>query len=476
MTDKKPETSPGSQAPAANVAATPGPSTTATPAPKKTAPASRSRSPLLAAFIIVLLIALALAGALWYQQQSFKRTHTDLLGQVQGSTSAANQANEQAQQALSRVQEQSRQISALETALRDSTDHLDSLEQAFQTLTDRGSDLVLINDIDHLVTIAQQQLQLSGNVANAIISLETAQAQLARANRPGLASLHQAINGDLDRLRAASTVDVALMSSQLEELSALVGVAPLMVPDDAAPEPVLEAPTVGGPPRIATTSPRSAASDADAPWWKQGFQTAEEWSRKAWEAIREDLGQFITVRRVDDPTALLMSPDQATRFRDNLRLRVMTAQLALMMRQSGVWESETQALVKALESRYDPKSPQTRQALKLARQMADTSIAIKLPTVANSLQAIESLREASAKDANGGATGSAAESPADAPAEPATSPQPAEPAADRPAASQPARDAAPGANPEAGAVPPAGSQSPVPAPAPADPAPTTPQG
>lgn len=439
----------------------------------------------------MLLIALALAGALWYQQQAFRQTHTDLLGQVQGSTSVANQAAEQAQQALSRVQEQSRQISDLETALRNSMDQLDGLEQAFQTLTDRGSDLVLINDIDHLVTIAQQQLQLSGNVANAIISLETAQAQLARANRPGLASLQQAINGDLDRLRAASTVDVALMSSQLEELSALVSEAPLMVPDDAAPEPVLEAPAAGGPPpRIATAS-NSGASDSDAPWWKQGFQTAEEWSRKAWEAIRQDLGQFITVRRADDPTALLMSPDQAARFRDNLRQRVMTAQLALMMRQPGVWETETTALVKALESRYDPKSAQTRQALKLARQLADTSIAIKLPTVTNSLQAIESLREASAKDAASGvpdATGTT-EDPASPsqPGEPASLPQPAEradpatsappgqPSAEPASPGQPAAEAGSEASSGAGEAPATAPQAPVPA-TPAQPAPTTPQG
>ncbi|NGM87884.1 hypothetical protein G5B35_11265 [Parapusillimonas sp. SGNA-6] len=479
MTDKKPEIPPGSQAPAASAAAPPGPSTTASPAPKKPSASPRPRSALLPAFVIVLLLALALAGALWYQQQSFKQTRSDLLSQVQASTSAANQASEQAQQALSRVQEQSQQISTLEATLRVSVDHLGSLEQAFQALTDRGSDLVLINDVDHLVTIAQQQLQLSGNVANAIISLETAQAQLARANRPGLASLLQTINGDLDRLRAASTVDVALMSSQLEELSALVSEAPLMVPDDAAPEPVLEAPAASGPPRIATHAGDSAPPDADAPWWKQGFQTAESWSRKAWEAIRQDLGQFITVRRADDPTALLMSPDQATRFRENLRLRVMTAQLALMMKQEGVWESETAALVKALESRFDPKSAQTRQALKIARQMADTPIATKLPTVTNSLQAIEALREASAKEA-GGASDAPAEAPngpsstesAEPAADQATPAQPADPAASDP----PAPDAGPEASPAQDAAPGAGQPGSEPQAAPDQAAPTTLQG
>src|SRR5690606_38080102 len=104
-------------------------------------------------------------------------------------------------------------------------------------------------------------------------------------------------------------------------------------------------------------------------------------------------------RRVDDAQALLMSPDQATRFRENLRLRIMTAQLALMMRQPKVWSTETASLVKAIESRFDQQSPEARRALKIARDMSDTDIDSPLPTVDNSLAAIESLRDASAKSA-----------------------------------------------------------------------------
>src|SRR3546814_9167323 len=113
----------------------------------------------LPAFLVVLLIALGMAAGLWYQQRLRDETRTSLAGQVQSSASAANQAVEQAQQALSLAQEQSQKIAALESSLRESQSQADSLEQAFQTLTDSGSDLVLINDIDHLVTIAQQQLR-----------------------------------------------------------------------------------------------------------------------------------------------------------------------------------------------------------------------------------------------------------------------------------------------------------------------------
>lgn len=401
----KPEASAAKPAPpqpgAGASAQKPGPATSVPPTAKKPehpAPprpaARRPGAPWAVAFIVAALLVLALAAALWYQQQEFKRSNAMLEGQVRNSISAANQASDQAQQALSLAQDQSRQLAALDGTVRDSREQFDELIQAFQTLTDSSSDLVLINDVDHLATIAQQQLQLGGNVANAIISLETAQAQLARANRPSLASLQETINGDLDRLRAATPVDVSFLTGQLEELGNLVSEAPLLVPDDAAPEPV-PAPESAAP----AAGAQSNGVNADAPWWKQGLQTAQDWSRSAWDSVRQDLGQFITVRRVDDATALLVSPDQATRFRETLRLRVMTAQLALMMRQPKVWQAETEKLVQAVQARYDSRSAQSRQALKIARQLADTSIDVKLPSVANTLQALEALREAEADDA-----------------------------------------------------------------------------
>jgi uroporphyrin-3 C-methyltransferase len=389
MTDKNSETSPAGSSAAVDTQASSSSSNTPSPA-TSAASKKKQRSAWLPAFVGVVVVALLLVAALWRQQQQFNAATGALSSQVQASVNQAQQADSHAKQALSLAQEQARRIAALDTSARESREQLQGLDQAFRSLTDSGSDLVLLNDVDHLVTIAQQQLQLSGNVANAIISLETAQAQLSRANRPALASLQQTINGDLDRLRAASTIDISMLSTQLDDLASLLGTASLLVPDDAAPdvvsgrEPAAAAPSHVEPP---------ASVDAKAPWWRQAADKADAWSRQAWTSLRTDLGQFITVRRVDDPTALLMSPDQATRFRETLRLRIMTAQLALMMRQPKVWRSETDALVKAIEMRYDPKDRQTRQALKLARDLADTSIDVKLPTVDNSLQAVAAIME-----------------------------------------------------------------------------------
>src|SRR3546814_20871463 len=90
-----------------------------------------------------------------------------------------------------------------------------------------------------------------------------------------LASLLQTINGDLDRLRAASTIDVALLSTQLDELSNLVSEAALLVPDDAVPEPV------PAPPGAAPTAPPDSGDngyiDPNAPWRSDDGRLGTEW-------------------------------------------------------------------------------------------------------------------------------------------------------------------------------------------------------
>src|SRR5690606_2854082 len=247
-----------------------------------------------------------------------------------------------------------------------------------QIATDSGSDLMLLNDIDRLLVIAQQQLQLSSNVGNAIIALESAQSQLARANRPSFASVQQALNGDLDRLRGVANVDFALRTSQLDALYGLISDAPMLVDSPQASggaEEIAQA----AQPRNTPEAPTEPAAPTDESWWKTSLDVAQRWSMEAWQSVKHDLNSLIEVRRVDDHAALLMSLDQSERLRDSMRLRVVTARLALLMRQPDVWKSELAMLEKMLSTRVDGNSAQVRQAISLVNALAETPVAAELP-------------------------------------------------------------------------------------------------
>lgn len=355
---------------------------------------TRSGGPVLAVVLLVLL-ALVLGGALYYQNRQYRALRADLQRQHEQSVQLVQETRAQAGQALSLVQEQAARIEDLRGALDTTSSQVQELDQALRMMTDSGSDLLLLNDIDHLVTIAQQQLALGGNVANAIISLEAAQAQLARANRPGLAALQQSINGDLDRLRAVATIDLPALSARIDRLSDLIGTAPLLVPDAAAPAAGQVAPAAPAQaPAAASQAPAGPAPEG----WRAVAAGAWQWTRDAAGMLSQDLRGLFDVRRVDDAAALLMSPDQALRFREVLKQRAVTAQLALMMRQSRIWQAELGQLSRAIDQRYDMRAESSREALKIARELHDTAIEVALPTVDNSLAAIAAARDAAAAE------------------------------------------------------------------------------
>ncbi|HEX2518618.1 MAG TPA: uroporphyrinogen-III C-methyltransferase [Castellaniella sp.] len=342
------------------------------------------------ALIVLVLLAVILGAALYYQQRQYQALHADLLRQHDDSVRQAQDTQSQAAQALAMAKQQAAQLEDLRNTLNSTNHQVQDLDQALQMMTDSGSDLMLLNDIDRLVTIAQQQLGLGGNVANAIVSLEAAQAQLARANRPSLAALQQSLNGDLDRLRAVVTINVPALSAQLDRLSDLVAKAPLLVPDAAA-QPAPE-------PAAAASSRAAAPVPAETAGWRHALARAWGWTRNSVGDLTHDLRGLFDVRRVDDTAALLMSPDQALRFREGLKQRAVTAQLALMMHQPKIWQTELAQVAKSIDQRYDMRAESSRQALKLARDLHDAPIEVQLPNVDNTLQAIAAARDAAAAE------------------------------------------------------------------------------
>ena len=367
--------------------------TTAAPTPEPARVPSKTKRAVSPVLLTVLAAAAVGGGVIWYLSTNQNNLSQQYAAQLRVVVEQSQKNEQIANQALSLVQNQTQQIQRLNQELDKTREQLADISVAVQTISDSGSDFILLNDIEQLVVLAQQQLLIGGNLANAIVSLETAQARLAKANRQSLSMLMQTINGDLDRLRAAQVIDVATLTAQLERLAELLNKAPLYVPDtknSSINGDQAEAPETDIPEPAQKSEP---STDMAEPWWQRTLDGAVDLTQKGWQTIRQDLGQFVSIRRVDDTAALLMSPEQTERFRDNLNLRMTMAQLALMTKQSKVWQAEMAFVVNALERRFDPSLAVTQRALALAAQLADTNIDAKLPSIDNTLAAIENLKQ-----------------------------------------------------------------------------------
>jgi uroporphyrin-3 C-methyltransferase len=359
---------------------------------KSTERKPRKGGGLLKAFILLLVVAAALAAALWNQYRESQITEKAFASQIGQLNHDLAQARQTGSQALALAQSQTGQVTDLENRIREVQTQNSALQQAWQSFSSGGSDEMLLNDVERSVDLANQQLRLAGDVSNAIVALETAQSRLAQANRPSLASLQQSINGDLDRLRAVSTVDVPTQTARLERLMDLVGRAPMLVPGAAATQ---AAPEVAAP--VSPAEQAAASLPADASWWMRWRAEMATWPARAASVMVREFGDLIRVQRVARPDAILLSPEQTSMVRATLRQRLMTAQLALMMRQQPVWKTELDNVQDTLAHYYDTHTPDVMSAQDLAHQLGQTEISVRLPDISDTLNALAALRSAAAK-------------------------------------------------------------------------------
>ncbi|MGD7511339.1 uroporphyrinogen-III C-methyltransferase, partial [Ralstonia pseudosolanacearum] len=128
----------------------------------------------------------------------------------------------------------------------------------------------------------------------------------------------------------------------------------------------------------------SAASPAAESGWSAGVRA---WWSRLWHDVRSELGQIVQVRRVDQTDALLLSSDQAWFLRENLKLWLMNARLALLSRNEAVFRADLGRADTLLARYFDTQSPRVVAEQTLLQQARASVGALEVPTLADSLAA-----------------------------------------------------------------------------------------
>ena len=108
----------------------------------------------------------------------------------------------------------------------------------------------------------------------------------------------------------------------------------------------------------------------------------------------EEFASLFRVRRVDAPDAALIAPDQSYFLRENLRLRLLNARLALLSRNDPLFRSDVAQAVTWIERYFDRKAPAVERALVQLEQLSRARTAGEAPSVADSLGAVRAARAA----------------------------------------------------------------------------------
>jgi len=312
---------------------------------------SQGGKALLYAVGTVAVVALAASGLLWQKLSTIQET---LARQSQDASAQAIEARTIARQAQEQVTEASARLTVQETRVSEVALQRSQLEELMQSLS-RSRDENLVVDIESGLRLAQQQAQLTGSLEPLIAALKSAQQRIERAAQPRLAPVQRAITRDLERIASASVADTAGLLGRLDDLVRQVDDLPLQnAVAQAAATRRMNA-------RGAMPSSSEVPAPADQTWWQALLQ-------RSWEVVRDEARDLVRVSRIDQPEAILVSPDQAFFLRENLKLKLLNARLGLLARQSESARADLAAASAALNKYFDPASRRTQSAATVLQQ------------------------------------------------------------------------------------------------------------
>ncbi len=325
-----------------------------------------------AAAVLAALATAALVLA-WNTQQRVKALEGELVRRQADSGAQAAEARLLARQAQEGAHDAAAKLALLEVRVAETSMQRTQLEDLIQSMS-RSRDENVLADVESAVRVALQHSAITGSAEPLITTLKQADERLARYGQPRLERVRRAVAQDLDRARAAGATDIPLLSIRLDEVIRQVDELPLLSAVDR---------------RAATRSasaPQPAASAASgAADWATGlgghWQTLLD---QVWGEAR----RLVRVTRIDMPEAMLVAPEQAFFLRENLKLRLLNARLALLSRQFDIAQSDLRDAHSALERYFDRGSKRVAGALDGVRQISTQARTVTVPRPDATLAAI----------------------------------------------------------------------------------------
>lgn len=330
-----------------------------TPAPLPSPVARKSSRSFL--WSTIAIAALILAGWQWFEtRQKLDAAQQEVARQMTEAKAGSEAAQQLLRQQLDALQAR---IGAAEGKL----DEFQGLQSLYQDIARSREEATLL-EVEQAITLAAQQLQLAANLPVAMLALQTADARLARLERPQYLPLRKAVAKDLERLKAVPFVDVPGISLRLEQL---------VTGADKWPLASLGRPTV--------KSETLPAGEAQS-WWQR--TTGSVW---------QELKGLIRIQRFDREDVALLAPGQDLFLRENFKLRLLNARLALLAHDSAIFHSELKIAQAWLNRYFSGDDKAVQGAIAVLQQMAAAEPNVELPNLGETQAALQALRNTKEK-------------------------------------------------------------------------------
>lgn len=316
--------------------------------------------------LVLACLGLGVGGWQWLENSArLEKTQADVAKRLTEVDSVNKESRLLAGQAKDNLKNLQDQMTQLTERVNESQQAQASLQSLYQDLM-RSQDELVLTEIEQLLLLANQQLQLAANVNGALAALQTADARLARLDKPQFVELRKALVSDIEKLKAVPQIDLVGMSLRLDGLVAEVDNLPLTV--DIRPTKPTE---------------NKTSQQMPPPWWQR--IGVEMW---------HDLKDIIRIQNTAQPDLPLLTPEQSANLRQQLKLRLLTARIALLQRDDTNFKADLSAAQSWLKRYFDLQAPAVKHAYDLLAQLQTNNLHLEIPAIAASLNAVQGHRHA----------------------------------------------------------------------------------
>lgn len=330
--------------------------------------------------VLALLGVTVLGWLAWQDRGRIETTRQDLSRRLADAETAQRDAQGRSQQNRETIDALQAKVGALEARLAEIQSQQMALETIYQELSRVREDRLLA-EIEQDVAIAAQQLQLAGNVEAALIALRGAEARLARSAQPQFLPLRTLIARDIERLKALPGADVSGIALKLDGILNAAGILPLAYEQRPLPD---SQKTAAAPMADGASAAVLPVSVGNVDWQAM----ARRWLADLWQELR----QLVRIERIDRPDPGLLAPRETFFLRENLRLRLLSARLALLARDNRSFQADLQQAGIWLERYFDTRAPAVEEARATLKELGRLDVVRVLPGLDETLAAVRNFK------------------------------------------------------------------------------------
>lgn len=327
--------------------------------------ADRQSQPSVMAMIAILLSITCIGLIAWAfiaSNQHFSEIEKSLSNKLDDFHDVNEQAFALAKQADARSAQTQAQTILIQEKLAESRDQQEVLQTLYDQLAEDREETVLA-EVEQLVTIANQQLQLSNNIKAALLAMQAAEKHLEPIHLPRANQLREVIGNDIQMLREYPQTDMLEVSADLDRLNMLCTNLPLI---------------------------SERKNNIDPVDTKQNLDEVTKFGKmqRFAYAVWDDMKQLVTIERMDKPEPPLLTASHSFYLRENLKLRLITARIAFLQHDETSYNADLSTVKDWLNRYFDTKHPNAENALTIIAALQANKIAIEMPQLKESIEAI----------------------------------------------------------------------------------------